>query len=158
MKLPALTKDKFFIDIVVVCGVILVFTLVFLGVYFANSKLNPSKPATQNKTATISANKNQFSLSNTITGKVVAIDVKNRTVTLETFEGKKQQFLVKIPVNVVLSRPSPIKEGDNQNTTSYPPIVDKFEDLRIGSVLSVLSKEDPKLSTNLTALQVDVLV
>lgn len=114
----------------------------------------------QKKQSTVSAKKyqNEYSLNNTIIGKVTQIDKINRIVTLETLEGRKQQYKVKIAENIVMSRPSPIKEGDDPKTVSYPPIVAKFEDLRIGSVLSVLSKEDPKLTSDLTALEVEVLV
>lgn len=132
----------------------------FIAVLFFSFKQITTKKTTQEKQATVSAKpyQNQYSLNNSITGKIVQIDKKNRSLILETLDEKKQRFTVKIPENTEISRPSPIKEGDDPYTTSYPPIVKKFEDLHIGSIVNMLSKEDPKLNSTVTAVSVEMEV
>lgn len=164
MKIIGFLKDKLTISILEILTVIILVGILFFSFLYSRLteegfKETPNK-STQSKQATTSAKKNPntFSLINTITGKIIQIDKQNRIVTLETIDEKKRKFKVKIPENIVMSRPIPLREGEDPKTTNYPPIVEKFENLRIGSVLSVLSKEDPNLTTDLTAIQIGVLV
>lgn len=167
-RLTGLSGGQFF-RFLVFSTVIILLVVVFFGFFRVKitfERLENNRDKTHQPVSTLvnkpkqneSTNLTAINLNYNIRGRVVRIDDIKRIVTLESLDEAKKVYRLEIPIDVKIMRPAPGGVGGQSSKNNVSFIAQKFEDIRIGSVLGILSKEDPKLTPDLTAVGVQLLV
>ncbi|HSX58537.1 MAG TPA: hypothetical protein VLE47_04710 [Candidatus Saccharimonadales bacterium] len=118
---------------------------------------NHSSNSQNKKQATAAAKPNKptdYQLGNMVVGLVTSIDKNNKTIMIQTSEDPPKIHKILIGSKTMISlAPSPYASASAKVNYSR-----KFENLRVGNVLQIITKEDPKITNDLNALTVVIVI
>ena len=138
--------------VVIIAGITLVFVASAITSYFnLSKKTETDTPKTEEETS------EGIPIQNQSTGRVSNINAEEKTLEIITSEGTVKTYKIKVTDDTSISRIPPNLEGIDSETAKNILTV-KFEELHEGSLINVISKEDPKKNKNLTALIINVVV